>query len=129
MDWRTLFLSPKGRIGARDFWIGFLIVMAASLVLNLLQTAGQVLGLVLLWPQVCIHAKRLHDMGRSAWLLLAPLGFALACAGAGALVGTRLAFEVCFGLVAMFGVGFLLWVGLSSGDPAPNRYGEPPDPV
>ena len=127
MDWRTLFFSAKGRIGARGFWIGFLIVMAASLVLNLLQTAGQVLGLLLLWPQVCIHAKRLHDMGRSARLLLAPLGFALACAGAGALVGTPLAFEICFGLVAVFSVGFLLWVGLSSGDPAPNRYGEPPE--
>lgn len=153
MDWKFLFLTAEGRIGRRDFWIGFAILMAASIVLNILPVIGQIIGLLLIWPQVCIHAKRLHDMGRTAWLMLVPFGvtvlcgaMAMAIAGAGlfsamilgaadaehaaagsALAGLGAASAIMS--VAMFvGLAFLLWVGLTPSEPHENRYGAAPSP-
>lgn len=151
MDWQTLFLKADGRIGRRDFWIGFLIIFVASIVLNMVPVLGQIAGLLLLWPQVCIHAKRLHDMGKTAWLMLIPLGVAIVCgiagvatggiavlgsmamsdggsdsaAAAAALSGAG-AFMAFMGLAMLVGIGFLLWVGLTPGQPGENQYGPPP---
>lgn len=72
LDWKTLLLSPRGRIGRTVFWAGFGVVMAASVVLNFLPFIGNFAGLVLLWPLVCLQAKRLHDAGRTAGLILLP---------------------------------------------------------
>ncbi|WP_374571799.1 DUF805 domain-containing protein [Phenylobacterium sp.] len=151
MDWKFLFLTAEGRIRRRDFWIGFLIVTVASVVLNILPVLGQIIGLLLIWPQVCLGAKRLHDMGRTAWLMLVPFAVAVVCmtlavtiAGAGfvaALVlgasqaGHAAAGSALAGLgaasaimsLAMFaGLGFLLWVGLTPTEPNENRYGPVP---
>src|SRR5688572_13803743 len=87
MDWKALFLSFGGRISQRDFWIGFAIVMVASMLVNLIPGIGPLLGLALLWPQMAIHTKRLHDFGRSAWLLLVPAAVSVA---AGAIMFVRL---------------------------------------
>ena len=37
--------------------------------------------------------------------------------------------KVCFGAAMLVGLSFLLWVGLSTGDLEPNRYGPPPEAV
>ena len=147
IDWQTLFLSLNGRIGRVAFWIGFLAVMGASVVVNMIPFIGWLLGFALIWPQVAISAKRLHDLGRSAWWLLAPfvisiLAFVLAAVigGAGLLVAMQQGemnsiWTAAGGVgVAMIlvllafsaGIFFLLWMGLSRGDPDPNRYGQPP---
>jgi uncharacterized membrane protein YhaH (DUF805 family) len=143
MDWQSLFLSSNGRIGRQTFWIGFAIVFVSSIVLNMVPVLGQLAALALLWPQVCIHAKRLHDMGYSGWLMLIPFGvsvlaagFAVATGGAAMFSGTGyealgaamgavlLAFAVAF----LVGLGFLLWVGLTPSQPGDNRFGPPPVP-
>ena len=149
MDWTTLFLAWRGRIGRREFWIGFLIVMLASVLFGSLPVIGQIAGLLLLWPQFCIHAKRLHDFGRSAWLMLVPVIVSLvALVLAGVSMFTEIADEggvgpidptdlgqlmLLFGpalgflgLALLVGLAFLLWVGLTPGDPRPNRFGPPP---
>jgi uncharacterized membrane protein YhaH (DUF805 family) len=122
LDWKTLLLSPQGRIARREFWPGFAAVMVASIVLNLIPILGQLLGLLLLWPQFCIRAKRLHDMGKTALLLLIPLAVTILGSSLSAISGGRLAFGVPF----LVGVAFLLWVGLTPGQTNPNRYGPPP---
>jgi uncharacterized membrane protein YhaH (DUF805 family) len=145
MDWGSLFLSTRGRIRRRDFWIGFAITMAASVLCNLIAVVGPFLGLATIWPMVAIHAKRLHDMGRSAWLLLAPAVVSLATlavivlarpAGVAApgVITPALATAsqgMGFGLTVtafclLIEVAFLLWVGLTPGQPEDNRYGAPP---
>jgi uncharacterized membrane protein YhaH (DUF805 family) len=145
MDWGSLFLSTRGRTRRRDFWIGFAIVMAVSVLCNLIAVVGPFLGLATLWPMVAVHAKRLHDMGRSAWLLLAPAAVSVATMAvaylarptgieAPGVITPALAAAsrgLGLGLAAMafcllIEVAFLLWVGLTPGEPGGNRYGSSP---
>lgn len=141
----ALLLSPVGRIRRRDFWYGFAVVMILSIAFTLIPVAGEWLGLLLLWPQAAIHIKRLHDIGWPGWLLLFPVAVSVICMSAvissggapllnappaalPALVGqasmrTPLLFlEIAFAIELVF----LLWVGLTKGDPQANRFGPPP---
>src|ERR1700757_5232590 len=88
MDWRTLFLSHEGRIGQRDFWIGGLILFVIwSLTPFVLHIATPVVWLVLLYPWVCVFAKRLHDFGKSGLFILLPFLVGLVCAALGVVFG------------------------------------------
>lgn len=74
-----LFLSPKGRMGRRDFWIGFVgfvaFIVAMQYILD--KTATSLFGfflsliyIVLVFQVLyAVFGKRLHDMGRSFWYL------------------------------------------------------------
>ena len=145
MDWQALFLSPRGRIGRQSFWIGFAITFVASLLVNTIPFLGQLLGLLLIWPMIAIHAKRLHDIGHSAVLLLVPFGISLVCMVMAIILGGTALFAASandmdgisilagllpalgiMGLAMLVGLAFLLWCGLSPGQPAENRYGPPP---
>jgi uncharacterized membrane protein YhaH (DUF805 family) len=152
MDWQTLFLKHDGRIGQKDYWIGALILFVIWMLSSALHLLAPLIWLALVYPWVCLIAKRLHDFGKSAWLILVPLVVACICgllavifggvsavaafvsaAGdwtdprawgvfAGAL-GLAVAFVAVAGLVK---IAFLLWVGLRRGDVGPNLYGPPP---
>ena len=145
MNWQFLFLSANGRIGQKDFWIGFLILFVAGLILGMIPVLGMLIGLALIYPNVCLYSKRLHDFGKSGWLAAVPyviLAVAMLIAGltggaamfgamsgnaagasaAAAGLGMSMLIIVLAGLV---GIGFLLWVGLTKGDPASNQYGAP----
>src|SRR5690606_7958446 len=97
VDWFGLFLRLDGRIGRRAFWLGFVVVVAALFVADLLVRAlgvADAVAITLLvelgYPLVAILVKRLHDRGRSGWwaaLLAAPLGAALVAALAARLAG------------------------------------------
>lgn len=148
MDWKTLFLTADGRIGKRDFWIGFAILFVAGLVLGMIPLLGQIVSIALIYPWVCVYSKRLHDMGKTGWLVLAPVGVMVVAfiiafmMGGAALMGAGMAgSDAAAGTAAMAGMGgaalvillaclanlaFLLWVGLSNGDPGENRFGPPP---
>lgn len=148
MDWNTLFLKADGRIGKRDFWIGFLILFVANLVLSMIPVIGWIVSIALFYPMVCLYSKRLHDFGKTGWLTLVPFGvFALAmviaamtggmamlgmgaagseeAAATAAMAGLGMA-GALMALAGLVGLGFLLWVGLTNGDPGDNRYGPPP---
>lgn len=149
MDWKSLFFSADGRIGRGEFWIGWLVLLGVNVVAGWIPLLGWVLVLVSIYCSICIYAKRLHDMGKSGWLQLIPIaicfvagGFAVISIGFGAamaalsgasddmVTGAALS-GLGMGVLglavsALVGLAFLLWVGLSSGEPGPNRYGEPP---
>ena len=142
MNWKSLFLSADGRIGQKDFWIGYLILLVAGFVLGMIPVLGMLVGLALIYPSVCIFTKRLHDFGKTGWLQLAPiaifvvLGVIAAVVGGGAAALTGAGDEGLMAVMATMGLfllvmaavalGFLLWVGLSKGDLATNQYGPPP---
>lgn len=149
MDWQALFLSADGRIGRKDFWIGALILMVAWLLAPVFHLLAPIVWLLLLYPWVCVFSKRLHDFGRSGFLIVVPflvgavaVALGLAFGGAAALGSLWAAafggavswamviggLGVMAGFLALAGVAkviFILWVGLSPSDPGPNLYGPP----
>lgn len=86
-----LLLSLNGRIGRQQFWIGFVILIVISLILQFIMSAlgfstqidpitGEIpdgfwIGflvpiLITLWPSICIYGKRYHDRNKSAWWMM-----------------------------------------------------------
>lgn len=148
MDWKTLFLTADGRIGKRDFWIGFAILFGVGFIAGWIPLIGMIVSLALIYPWVCLQAKRLHDMGKTGWLMLAPMAVAIICsivgmgiagmammgagmagneaAAAGAAVAGFGGALLAFGIAGLIGLAFLLWVGLTNGEPGENRFGPPP---
>jgi uncharacterized membrane protein YhaH (DUF805 family) len=155
-DWKRLFLSADGRIGRQEFWIGFLLMLGVSVILRFIPILGTLATLALIYPQVCVGSKRLHDIGKSGYLMILPfgvcaIGFIAAgifggmavmgsimggSSGASALgaslAGMGLAAGLA-GLAVLFALGFTIWVGVATGQPGENQYGPapeaPPPPV
>lgn len=80
----SLLFGMKGQIGRGRFWIGFLILFVAGVLMSLVVTGlvlvlgqlGQWIGfgllLFFLYPAVALSMKRLRDRGRShinLWLI------------------------------------------------------------
>ena len=75
MDIGNVLLSPRGRIGPRDFLRGLVLLTGASVIVQVLALGTSmgvgVLQYPLLWGYLCVFGKRLHDAGQTAWLTLA----------------------------------------------------------
>lgn len=146
-DWQKLFLSFEGRTGRSHFWIGWLILLGAGVVANFLPFVGGLLSIALIWPNLAISVKRLHDMGKSGWLIVVPWVLSLiVCAVGIAVMGLSVFANLSalenedpaailavvgpvlglFGLLFLVNIGFLLWIGLSASQPGDNRYGPAP---
>jgi len=81
LDWRFLYLDPKGRITKQAFWVGVVplaiiyVVLAAVVTFVFRGPVGQqshstgigaiVIILLAAWPFWCLVAKRRHDRGGS----------------------------------------------------------------
>jgi uncharacterized membrane protein YhaH (DUF805 family) len=70
----SVFVNPKGRSSRGEF-VTALITLLAVVVFYMMLVPGRS-GLwslaVLLFPAIILHVRRLHDMARTAWLVLAP---------------------------------------------------------
>jgi uncharacterized membrane protein YhaH (DUF805 family) len=143
MNWKELFLVPQGRAGRQAFLIGAAGLIVAGMALNLIPVLGPLAGLALIYPWTCLLAKRLHDFGRSGWLVLVPaiptavsgvlaLVTAFAAANAAtmgaALAGAGLALTVS-GAAVLISVAFLVWAAVKPGDAHANRFGPPAPPL
>lgn len=76
----SLFANPAGRT-PRGHFVQGLIVLLAIVLFYACFVKGRTATfcvLVLLYPGIALHARRLHDMGRSAWLLALPVALLLA---------------------------------------------------
>ena len=75
MDFRFLFLQPQGRLAPIPFARGLILLTATLMVISVLAAVASpslgVLQYTLVFPYVCLFAKRLHDAGLSGWLWLA----------------------------------------------------------
>lgn len=140
-DWTKLFFSPEGRIPRSRFWAAWGIQLGAGIVLGWIPLIGFIVSLVLIWTNIAVNTKRLHDMGRSGWWQIAPwvatiLGviglIAFGVAGAfgdgtarnDTAIGVTVL--VLVGVYVLVNLGFLLWVGVTPSDPDENRFGPPP---
>jgi uncharacterized membrane protein YhaH (DUF805 family) len=147
MDWKTLFLSVQGRIGKKDFWIAFGILFVVNLVMNQIHAIAWLWSLASIYLGVCVGGKRLHDIGKSAWLILVPIGVLLASYALAAIIGGA----AFLGMAAtgsdsaavvggMAGLGIagiivllgsiaslvaVIWLGVQDGDAGDNQFGPP----
>jgi uncharacterized membrane protein YhaH (DUF805 family) len=138
-NWLGLFLSPRGRIGRRSFWHGWLVLTLINV--SLVSAIGGVAKavtpnsliwlppLVTLYPTICLYSKRLHDLGRSGWLQLFPrASWAFPALAA---VFYRDLERAIWVVLALWLVGFvgvivdgllLAWAGLGAGKPAQDTF-------
>ncbi len=115
----SLFVNLNGRT-ARGQFVAALITLLAVVVFYAFLVTGRTAQwclLVLMFPAVILHARRLHDMGHSAWLLLIP-GILMVAAFAIWLhivsLGTQLEAAVPLTALAV-SAGFALWGCIGSG--------------
>ena len=132
-DFPFVFFNANGRLGKKDFWIGFAIMFGLSMVGALVPVLGPLLQLALIYPGICLYGKRLHDFNMTAWIyggyLVATFAFGMLI-GFMATSGGYMDEELLLGGLAvgfLIQIGFTLWVGLMNGTPGENRYGPPPD--
>jgi uncharacterized membrane protein YhaH (DUF805 family) len=146
-DWQKLLFSFEGRTRRSHFWIGWLICLGVGVVAGLLPLIGGLISLALIWPNLAIAVKRLHDMGQSGWLIAVPwvvsiVGIFVAIGMIGvAALGNVAALERedpaailaliapvlgLFGLLTLVNLGFLLWIGLADSQRGENRFGPNP---
>ncbi len=138
-------LDPRGRCDRRG-------LLAAALVLLVLQVAvalalwlndvpfdsrpSVALSAAFCWVGFAVVSKRLHDLGRSAWLIPAAALVWLACAFVAAtavsivdpdaLAPDGAGYWIALSLLLLPLVAALLWLHLAAGDPGPNRFGPAP---
>lgn len=146
-DWKHLFLSFEGRTRRSHFWIGWLVCLGLGVVFGWIPVLGFFLSIALIWPNLAITVKRLHDMGHTGWLAAIPyavgiFGTIAAVMMMGvtafmnaaalenedpgaifALIGPAIGL---FGLMFLIGFGFLLWIGLTDSQRGDNRFGANP---
>jgi len=74
VNYDSLFVSPKGRTPRAQFVPALLVLLAAVLFYAFLVKGrtAQFCLLTLLYPALMLHARRLHDLGRSGWMLIVP---------------------------------------------------------
>ena len=146
-DWQKLLFSFEGRTRRSHFWIGWLICLGIGVVAGWIPLIGFVISIALIWPNLAITVKRLHDMGMSGWIAVVPIvanivGVIMIFMSVGASIfmnAAALENEDPAAIMAligpMFGIlgilflvnfGFLLWVGLYDSKPGSNKYGANP---
>jgi uncharacterized membrane protein YhaH (DUF805 family) len=165
MDWTWLcwlLFSFKGRLQRLYFWLTSLVVgVVTSMVSSTMESVAQsfgfgfidpdtnafepsvplgvllsVVGVLNLWINYALAAKRLHDRNRSGWWLLAPtvtllIAIAFAFVTLSLPEGHRepsntIGIIFVFATVAL-GLWLALEIGFLRGTPGPNLFG--PDPL
>jgi uncharacterized membrane protein YhaH (DUF805 family) len=115
MDWKYLFLSLEGRINRAKFWAGVGVIILGSIIFAILDAVlgtqvgegvgilGLIYSVAMIYPAICLYAKRWHDRNKSGWwtlIVLIPL------------IGA---------------IWLLVELGILTGTPGENRFG--PDPL
>ena len=127
MNFDTLFVYPAGRT-ARNQFAGALITLFAAFAFYYFLVPGrnsQWVQLVFLYPAVVLLGRRLHDMGRAAWPLIAPAALILAMAGLYLFVPGSQAKGLVKVAAVVVSAGFIVWGLAGKSQPEPNRFGSP----
>jgi uncharacterized membrane protein YhaH (DUF805 family)/uncharacterized membrane protein YphA (DoxX/SURF4 family) len=128
-SWNTLFVYPNGRT-SRGHFLAALLPLAV-IVLSYTYSGPDLYApwavLVLLYPAVVLHVRRLHDMGRTGWLMLVPAALTVIAMGIWAKrisLGTQLDVVVPLAALVVF-LGFALWGCIARGKAETNAFGPP----
>lgn len=124
-----LFVNPNGRTARGPFTAALiaLLIVAAFYAFVVTGLTAHWCMLMLVYPGIVLHGRRLHDMGHSAWLVLIPAILVLAAfAGWLRLVQFGSPLNTALPVAALaVSLGFALWGCLGSGQVETNRFGTP----
>lgn len=140
-------IDPRGRCNRKGLLVAALVLLAVEIAAVVVVWLSQmpvdhpallVTKAALMWVAIAAACQRLHDLGRSAWLILpAMLGllawsFAAALAtvvtfGPDAAVPGTFGFWLVFAAVSAPMLAALLWLHFAPGQPHANNYGPQPD--
>jgi len=127
MNFDTLFVNWAGRT-ARNHYIGALITVLAALAFYYFRVPGrnsEWVQLVFLYPAAVLVARRLHDMGRSAWPLIVPVALVIAMAYLYLYVPTFEAKTTVKWAAIIVSAAFMVWGLIGKSQAEPNRFGAP----
>jgi uncharacterized membrane protein YhaH (DUF805 family) len=115
----------QGRMNRAMFWLCVaIIVVLYGVVTFYFQRRTPVSEVVL----VILCVPRLHDIGRSGWLVLGPLALEIGAAIAAFTFLPPGSALPALGIVTLIVAGLIVWLGCIPGDPGSNRYGDSPPP-
>lgn len=127
MNFDTLFVSPAGRT-ARGQFIGALVTLLAVFAFYYFLVPGrnsQWVQLVLLFPAIVLHARRLHDMGRTAWLLFVPAALIVVNAWLYLFNPGVSSKGIVTVATVIASAAFIVWGLVGKGQAEANRFGAP----
>ena len=104
----------QSRINRATYWLGLVVIFIFLFAIR--TTPGHRFPGEVLFSLICI--PRLRDLGWSAWWVAPVFLVEIIVALSAGMVGLTYFVFVLFALLVLLGV--------LSGDPAPNRFGEPP---
>jgi uncharacterized membrane protein YhaH (DUF805 family) len=140
-----VFAYLNGRSSRGEYWIGIGLLLLVGVGLALANISGAGAVTTFLW--ILIWSRRLHDIGKSGWVILIPMALMIAVSAAAfALGGDELVkvmrytqtnggeisergaqlFLAFVGVVLLIQGGFTVWLGTRAGEPQSNRFGPPP---
>jgi uncharacterized membrane protein YhaH (DUF805 family) len=129
-SFNALFVQPGGRTARRHFAWALLPLLVATLwYVNKGPAVNYAAWgiLTLLYPAVVLHVRRLHDMGRSGWLMLVPTVLTLVAMGIWANridLGAPLNSIVPMAAGIVF-AAFAVWGCIDRGKAEANAFGPP----
>jgi len=115
----------QGRINRAGYWLAVVVTLVLlTLAAFLFPAVGPVSEAVL----VIACVPRLHDIGRSGWLVVGPLLIDMAGSIAPSLLPSppSAAWGIAILVAEVVIIGLVIWLGAVRGDPAANRFGPPP---
>ena len=127
MNYETTLANPMGRTGRNAFvGAGIVLLLAIAFYMFLVHAGrnGQWVMVTFLYPGFVLLARRLHDMGKTAWLLAVPgIVYAVGCYYALFTANVALGNQVIWAGVAISAI-VAVWGLLGKSDDGANKYGD-----
>ena len=123
----TVFVNPTGR-NSQGQYVGAVITLLAAFAFYYFLVPGrngQWVQLTLLFPAAMLQARRLHDMGRSAWPVLVPAALLIATAWFWLFAPGAQAKGIVTIVAVIVSAAFILWGLVGKGQNEANRFGGP----
>jgi len=119
------YATFSGRARRAEYWWWALFAFVGGIVIGWIPVLDVIFSFGILIPGLAVTARRLHDIGRSGWWLLAPYGTILLAGTMFGLEATILGAASAIAAVVLIVVLFV-WT-VRPGDHGANAFG--PDPL
>ncbi|WEF29773.1 DUF805 domain-containing protein [Klebsiella aerogenes] len=121
------YATFRGRSARQEYVVFTIANFILSAILGLIPVVGGIFGLIIILPGLAVAVRRLHDLNKSGWWLLAPYGIMLI-----GLIGIAATVEegraaLWVWVIVLGGVAALvmsIWMIFTRGTVGSNRFGD-----